>query len=874
MATIQDQSTYNHDGTTVGDPDAVAGYAGAGIDLNGVDQYITTPDSTNLEVTQFTVMAWVYLRGTGSTQAIWCNWDSPYGYWMKINTSDQLIGAIGNGSSQTITAPDPLPLNTFSHCTFTFDGSLLKLYVNGRLVAQQDATTSVSFIPDCTAVAGALSNNNGVTYQQFLNGILDELYVYSVPRTQCEINTYIYDFINSKNFEQKVRSLCPVHYWKFDETSGTEVFDDTAFNESLIYSVDASTINTAASQFDGRGSSKQLYTVLPLVVTDMEQHWTMATATSALTNEIAGGFTLPHSAGVTFTGGSGGLATFNGVDEDATRGDGGTDSLGLRTTSYSIYIKFRPEQLSYTTKALFCYERDNGAGTMLGWSLRWNGSGNLVFDKYLNSGQTADTLTIYTGAFPNTTDFYDIVITVTPTAMKGYVNGSEVDTLVPTSNSLYGGTHNCTIASAKNSSGVDVEFSNITVDDAKWWDRELSADEANAVSGNFVAGDNSCNPIYDPEDPRYPADWTEDLYSTPSQYGYNTEAATGGAGTVWNRYTVGDRFQDVYGENNPFRHRCFAHGFGSNTRLDQGVVASKLLRLSSLGGKFVFAYTRTYSGGTPYMNINSSTHVYNVELNSSDVRTIGLQSNARSYIGNVYTPEGSATFNAVWNTGSTTYFFLDLDNDLITVNTNGNTLLPSESITGVLSGWMNVCCAAAGDNNGGGDTDFNPDLTGINLPAGTTINDWVGWNDWTEWLTDYEYFALVNDFTAYSVESLGQSLTLQQGSINGGIVFTDRLVSPNFVVPTTDSYAVVVQQTSDVFNNDPLTVDIRINGVDQSLTFTVSNEAFGSGNYVGGTIGSRSYSLTQGDVVNVVVRAFNLVGNQHCCGNIYFVRTK
>ena len=258
MATIQDQSTYNHDGTTVGDPNAVAGYFGKGIDLDGATQYVTTPDSTDLEVTNLTIMAWIYPRSATNNGAIFCYWDSPYGYQIKLMSDQQLLAQYGNGTAQLVYSglDNLIPLNTWTHVAYTLDGTTCRVYINGKLVAEEVQTVPLGYVSDCQGVMGALSNDNGVSYNQYFDGVIDELYVYSLAQTQCFINEYLFSNVSPHTFETKIRSLCPVHYWQLDELSGTEAIDETSVFESLTYSVDASTITDTASQFDGRGSSK------------------------------------------------------------------------------------------------------------------------------------------------------------------------------------------------------------------------------------------------------------------------------------------------------------------------------------------------------------------------------------------------------------------------------------------------------------------------------------------------------------------------------------------------------------------------------------------------------------------------------------------
>ncbi len=59
--TIQDSTQYNNDGTSHGgmsSSDLVDGITGKCLDFDGVDDYISVPDSASLRPTDLTLVAW------------------------------------------------------------------------------------------------------------------------------------------------------------------------------------------------------------------------------------------------------------------------------------------------------------------------------------------------------------------------------------------------------------------------------------------------------------------------------------------------------------------------------------------------------------------------------------------------------------------------------------------------------------------------------------------------------------------------------------------------------------------------------------------------------------------------------------------------
>jgi hypothetical protein len=76
-----------------------------------------------------------------------------------------------------------LPVNTWSHLAATYDGSLLRLYVNGAQVAQQPVTGPIRTDGGALRIGG-----NGLLNQVF-SGQIDEVRIYSRALTAAQIQT-------------------------------------------------------------------------------------------------------------------------------------------------------------------------------------------------------------------------------------------------------------------------------------------------------------------------------------------------------------------------------------------------------------------------------------------------------------------------------------------------------------------------------------------------------------------------------------------------------------------------------------------------------------------------------------------------------------
>ena len=130
--------------------DAV-GRHGTGLTFNGLNDRVTVADATALDLTTgMTVGAWVRPTGLAGrrTVAVKSNGaGASYGLYVsdgdslpavQIDRDDLDISATGNA---------PLPLNEWSHLAATFDGNVLRLFVNGREAAAQLARARSSRLP-------------------------------------------------------------------------------------------------------------------------------------------------------------------------------------------------------------------------------------------------------------------------------------------------------------------------------------------------------------------------------------------------------------------------------------------------------------------------------------------------------------------------------------------------------------------------------------------------------------------------------------------------------------------------------------------------------------------------------------------------------
>src|SRR5262249_21991041 len=92
-------------------------------------------------------------------------------------------GAIIGGSYAEAKASSVLATSTWTHLAVTYDGSNVRLYVNGNLTSTTPATGSI------TTSTNPLQIGSDSIYGQSFNGLIDEVRVYNAALTASQIQT-------------------------------------------------------------------------------------------------------------------------------------------------------------------------------------------------------------------------------------------------------------------------------------------------------------------------------------------------------------------------------------------------------------------------------------------------------------------------------------------------------------------------------------------------------------------------------------------------------------------------------------------------------------------------------------------------------------
>ena len=184
--TVTDQSGNGNNGTLTNTTWVAAGKYGRALSFNGTSSRLTVPNSTSLQLsTGMTLETWVNPTTVSSAwrDIIEKGNDNYYLMATTDRTSFPAGGGTFGGANANAYATGILPTNSWTHLATTYDGTNLRLYVNGTLVATQAKTGAI------TTSTSALTIGSDPFYGQFFNGQIDELRIYKTALTQTQIQT-------------------------------------------------------------------------------------------------------------------------------------------------------------------------------------------------------------------------------------------------------------------------------------------------------------------------------------------------------------------------------------------------------------------------------------------------------------------------------------------------------------------------------------------------------------------------------------------------------------------------------------------------------------------------------------------------------------
>jgi Concanavalin A-like lectin/glucanases superfamily/Immunoglobulin domain len=218
-----------NNGTLLDGATYAPGIVGQAFSFDGMGGCVQMADNPSLHFTNgMTIEAWLYLNSLGANQSVVCKWDWTYlnaqkSYTTGVQPDGRILFGVCNdgycsqgpgGASVTLVSSNSLPLHQWTHFAATYDGSALRIYVNG-VCDNQTAYHDGIFPGTGDLLIGAAVPNGSGGFLYSFAGRIDEPAVYNRALSTAEIQAIYNAGAAGKCFGPSISAqpLSQVGYW-------------------------------------------------------------------------------------------------------------------------------------------------------------------------------------------------------------------------------------------------------------------------------------------------------------------------------------------------------------------------------------------------------------------------------------------------------------------------------------------------------------------------------------------------------------------------------------------------------------------------------------------------------------------------------------
>jgi hypothetical protein len=191
--TAVDASGRGNTGTISGAAWTTSGKYGSALSFDGINDLVTVADANSLDLTSgMTLEAWIFPTAINGWETVIlkeASNDLAYALYGDNNGNDaggprRPVVSIRQGSTTYWTSGTAqVALNQWTHIAATYDGAILRFYVNGTLASSQTRTGSMNVSSNPLRMGG----NN--IWGEWFNGRIDEVRIYSRALSAAELQT-------------------------------------------------------------------------------------------------------------------------------------------------------------------------------------------------------------------------------------------------------------------------------------------------------------------------------------------------------------------------------------------------------------------------------------------------------------------------------------------------------------------------------------------------------------------------------------------------------------------------------------------------------------------------------------------------------------
>jgi Concanavalin A-like lectin/glucanases superfamily len=192
--TATDYSGHHLHGRLEGHPRWVKGYYGNGLQFDGAADYVYVGNQDALDVTQYTLTAWVRTDGRTKDPERQEILEKAGAYWLNIRSDSHLLraggffgGCQGHEYWTYLDTATAVPLHTWTHMASTYNGAALTIFLDGVLSVTKAEVRSPCTTNRRLLIIGAKKLEDHAPAEAFFSGILDEVRIYSRALSSAEI---------------------------------------------------------------------------------------------------------------------------------------------------------------------------------------------------------------------------------------------------------------------------------------------------------------------------------------------------------------------------------------------------------------------------------------------------------------------------------------------------------------------------------------------------------------------------------------------------------------------------------------------------------------------------------------------------------------
>lgn len=220
---------------------SIADTNGYALQFDGSDDRLDCGNGGSLQITgnKITLEAWINVNEFKSqpfagSVIVKDQGSNSSGYMIRCGGNGIINFNIGNGSWHEISTPaNSVQLNSWHHIAAAYDGTSMKIFVDGELAAQSNIVLTIGNAANSNLLVGESPGFPGRVF----NGKIDEVRIWNVARTQLQIQSTMNTILTSQYYSSPDSGL--VGYWRLDEGTGQTAPDLSFYSNNATLGTSA-----------------------------------------------------------------------------------------------------------------------------------------------------------------------------------------------------------------------------------------------------------------------------------------------------------------------------------------------------------------------------------------------------------------------------------------------------------------------------------------------------------------------------------------------------------------------------------------------------------------------------------------------------------